>query len=101
MASKFKRGDIVSYKGELYFFQPNGTQCYLYEYYDEVGFWIMAKHKPSRKSVVKPDPIQAKEYSLTHKRRPGRSTFRPYHLDELDCEDVLELSDSSDSSHID
>ena len=98
MASKFKYGSVVSYQNELYFIAPNGSSCFLYEYSDQVGFTQLAKHTPSLNSITKPDPAQAKEYALTHKTRPGLTTFRPYRLDELDREDVLELTDSLGSS---
>jgi hypothetical protein len=49
-----RRGELVVYNGVLYFFQPNGTSCYLYGKLDEVGKRELALHAPNMKSVRKP-----------------------------------------------
>lgn len=49
-----RRGELVVYKDVLYFFQPNGTSCYLYAKGEEVGKRELALHMPNMKSVRKP-----------------------------------------------
>jgi hypothetical protein len=48
-----RRGELVVYNGVLYFFQPNGTSCYLYVASEEVGKRELALHSPNMKSVRK------------------------------------------------
>jgi hypothetical protein len=48
-----RRGDLVVYNNILYFFQPNGTSCYLYAKQEEVGKRSLALHTPTTKSVRK------------------------------------------------
>jgi hypothetical protein len=48
-----RRGELVVYNGVLYFFQPNGTSCYLYVASDEVGKRELALYSPNMKSVRK------------------------------------------------
>lgn len=31
------RGRLASYRGSLYYFQPNGSSCYLYEFAEDFG----------------------------------------------------------------
>jgi hypothetical protein len=47
------RGEIVQYEGELFFFQPNGTFCYLYEHPHDIGIVARAKHTPRVSSIYR------------------------------------------------
>lgn len=49
-----KRGDIVSYGGDEYYFQPNGDRCYLYTREEDVGKPSKAIHQPSKRCLVAP-----------------------------------------------
>jgi hypothetical protein len=48
---KFKRGEIVFYQNKLFYFQPNGSSCYLYEKLEDVGDTKKSAHAPSRHQV--------------------------------------------------
>lgn len=61
-----KRGDVVKYDGQFYFFQPNGTSSYLYRYYEEIGSKGRAARRPPRWNVVKASPKEAEAYRRTH-----------------------------------
>jgi hypothetical protein len=47
----FRRGDKVEYEGVPYFFQPNGSSCYLYVQEEDIGFTERAKVQPSILSI--------------------------------------------------
>ena len=49
-----KRGQLVSYIGNIYYFQYNGSSCYLYEKQHSIGITHAAAWCPSRKSLVQP-----------------------------------------------
>ncbi len=49
-----KRGQLVSYIGDIFYFQPNASSCYLYEKGYSLGIYHAATWCPSRKSVVQP-----------------------------------------------
>lgn len=50
---ELKRGDLVEYEGKHYYFQPNGTSCYLYERLEDVGNKDKKVRSPAKKSVRK------------------------------------------------
>lgn len=47
------RGDLVSYEGNYYFFQPNGSSCYLYKRACDVGEKHLAEYSPTKAKVRK------------------------------------------------
>lgn len=49
--SQLKRGDKVKYKGEILYFQPMGSCCYLYTNKEDVGDVSKKKYAPSKNSV--------------------------------------------------
>jgi hypothetical protein len=48
------RGDLVMYKDEPFFFQPNGTTCYLYRREEDVGNKELAVYAVTRTAVRLP-----------------------------------------------
>jgi len=53
MSRPDKRGDIVFYHGEAYYFQPNGTSCFLYDRIEVLGCPNKARWSPSRRMITK------------------------------------------------
>ena len=47
------REDQKEYLGNLYYFQPNGTSCFLYANKEDVGDKTKKVHSPLKKSVKK------------------------------------------------
>jgi len=60
MSSSFlpASGDLVSYKGGVFYFQPNGSSCYLYKNRDDIGNRDLAAYTPARRSIKKPTPAE-------------------------------------------
>ena len=54
-----KRGDLVNYNGEAYYFQPNGSYCYLYSRPGQIGLPERAVHKLSRRAKITPPTADA------------------------------------------
>lgn len=52
------RGDIVQYAGKAYYFQPNGSTCYLYNHKEDIGKTELAVHTVARWKV---DPGEEEE----------------------------------------
>lgn len=50
---KLIRGDLVLYKGGIYYFQPNGSSCYLYKNKEDVGDISKKIYAPRKTSVEK------------------------------------------------
>lgn len=48
------RGDVVVFKGNTFFFQPNGTACYLYATATDVGHTERAVHTAARTAIRAP-----------------------------------------------
>jgi hypothetical protein len=48
---KAARGDIVSYHGRRFFFQPLGATCALYQKREDIGNMEKATHTPSSRCV--------------------------------------------------
>ena len=62
------RGDLVVYQNDLYYFQPNGTSCYLYHRRSDIGQTHLAAFKPSLYSLRKPSAADiAKKVQITTK----------------------------------
>lgn len=49
--ASLQRGDLVTYRGKCYYIQPNGTSCYLYGAFDDLGFSSRALFQPALRSV--------------------------------------------------
>jgi hypothetical protein len=49
------RGDLVMYKDEPFFFQPNGTACYLYRREEDIGKKDLATYTAARTAVRLPN----------------------------------------------
>jgi len=81
----------------LDYFQPNGTECYLFEYYDEIGFLKQRACSLSRKSVQRADATKAKQYAAKHMSRPNLSDFTPRKVSLEAVSDELELTGSESS----
>jgi hypothetical protein len=47
-------GDVVAYRGYLYFYQPNGTFCYLYHNSEDLGCTKKKALKAHYSSVTQP-----------------------------------------------
>lgn len=67
------RGDLVSYGGEVLYFQSNGSSCYLYKRREDVGRPSLAVYSPSSRCVTKPT-----EYEMATKVRavPAKEATR-------------------------
>lgn len=89
-----KRGDVVKYRGRLYFFQSNGTSCYLYEYRDIVGLVARSSCQTSRANISRPNEGAARFYARTHQFAP-RAHFADFNEPH---DDVVELSESSEEA---
>ena len=72
MALKF--GAIVTYHGQLYFYQPNGTAGFLYVHEEDLGQTKRAKHLIAKKiaRVVHPDSDRYREFILEETMRKAR-----------------------------
>lgn len=57
---RLKRGDVVRYGNFLYFFQPNGTYCYLYHNSEDIGVVARRVLSPLRFSVYKASPDESR-----------------------------------------
>lgn len=49
---KIKSRDVVKYRGSLYYFQANGSSCYLYDSEETFGKKDRRRHGPSKSSVI-------------------------------------------------
>ncbi len=73
------RGSLVAYKDELYYFQPNGTSCYLFASLANMGIAGAHVHAVARASIREPtkadiDAFVDKQASLvTVKHKAGGS----------------------------
>jgi hypothetical protein len=47
-----KRGDLVYYRSNPWFFQPNGTACFLYKEAKDIGHPARAIYQPGRSAVT-------------------------------------------------
>lgn len=64
------RGSIVKFRGKLYYFQPNGTACYLYRYESNIGRPERACHRPGRLNVLKPTDSEIAKFLPGSKTDP-------------------------------
>lgn len=71
-----RRGDVVWHKEKLFFFQPNGSECYLYQYEEEIGAKARAVRHPARWNVRCAEEKIAYFYRRTHLRVPKISKNR-------------------------
>lgn len=65
-----RRGDIVWHRDKLFFFQPNGDLCYLYQYEEEIGAKARAMRHTARFNIKCADEQTAQLYRRTHLRVP-------------------------------
>lgn len=75
-----RRGDVVKWKDHYYFFQPNGTSCFLYRYQEEIGAPERARGRPARNRVVKASPRATEAYRRFHLRVPNQIIPRAINL---------------------
>ena len=47
-------GDIVKYRGKLYFFEPFGNSCFLYDKEDEIGRPYLKQFEVGLTQVYRP-----------------------------------------------
>lgn len=94
-----KRGDVVEYKGTLYFFQPNGTSCNLYKYRDRVGFIAQRVCDASRRSITRPDKAAAQRYARIHQFAP-REHLADFVPCVIDFDNDINLSEESENSDL-
>jgi hypothetical protein len=95
-AVPLRRGELVVYNGVLYFFQPNGTSCYLYAKLEEVGKRELARAAPNMKSVRKPTLA---ETTLVGHLVPQPSPLEPLELLVKSMEGLkIDSQDSVDDS---
>jgi|SRR5579864_9788645 len=52
--TSFVRGDLVSYKGQNYYFQPKGKLCYLYQDVEDFGCVKDATHVVNLSKISEP-----------------------------------------------
>eukprot|EP01127_Copromyxa_protea_P014452 TRINITY_DN4026_c0_g1_i1.p1 TRINITY_DN4026_c0_g1~~TRINITY_DN4026_c0_g1_i1.p1 ORF type:complete len:115 (+),score=22.59 TRINITY_DN4026_c0_g1_i1:239-583(+) len=67
------RGDIVSYRGRHFYFQPMGSACALYQKRSDIGKMDKATHKPSPRSVFlvkREEHIEAKDEEIVESGNP-------------------------------
>lgn len=76
-----RRGDVVKWKDHYYFFQPNGTSCFLYRYQEEIGAKARAVAHPARHTVRKSTSRTAEIYRRTHLKVPN-VIHRPRNVDK-------------------
>ena len=75
MDLKLKRGDVVEYQGDLYFFQPNGTNGLLYLSSSDVGIQAKAVLNANRRHFKLPDQarkdafVDADDREIVRKRK--------------------------------
>lgn len=53
LGSVLIRGDLVDYGGKLYYYQPNGSSCYLYANEEDIGDASKKVCSPAKKFVKK------------------------------------------------
>ena len=63
MSADLKRGDAVVYNGHLYYFQPNGSSCFLYEKLEDVGKKEKKVFSPSKAKVQRATLQQVQDSS--------------------------------------
>lgn len=90
------KGDVVFYHKKAYYFQPNGTSCFLYDKHDFIDSPKRARWRPSRKMVklapsgtiviYDPPPEEIKEFDEWNKTIELFRTTRksPINLNESD-----------------
>jgi hypothetical protein len=61
----FYRGCLVSYKDTVYYYQPNGSSCYLYNTRDVIGDTSKAVVEVGRGSVRKATKAEVEEFVST------------------------------------
>ena len=64
-AANAKRGDRVRYHNALYYFQPNGSACYLFTKEEDLGDISKAAYAPRRDQVTLLLPSELAEYRTT------------------------------------
>jgi hypothetical protein len=81
-----KRGDRVRYGSRIYYFQPNGTSCYLYLAKEDVGTLKAAVFAPRREKVtpLTLDEIDRLDGKVRLRRRP--SPRQPLSMDHSEAE---------------
>ena len=78
-AANAKRGDRVRYRNELYYFQPNGSACYLFTKEEDLGDISKAAYAPRRDQVTLLLPSELAEYRTTicdDETMPDEGAFR-------------------------
>jgi hypothetical protein len=110
------RGDLVQYRGYLYYYQPNGNFCYLYSHKEYVGRPTYATHAPGKKQIFKPTddeiktflknkilPMERKNYCVSKILvLPYSSTritipiYTPYYKEEINEEVEIKDDDPED-----
>ena len=68
--AKIVRGDLVLYKGQVYYYQPNGSNCYLYKNKQDIGNTSKKSYAPQKTSVTK--------YKETKINPPKQTFLSPY-----------------------
>jgi len=83
-----QRGDLVEYRGELYYYQPNGGNCFLYEREEDVGDWPKRAWSPQKKSVTL---VLKKQAATSGKGAPAPTAKKaPGRVIESDSDDSCE-----------
>jgi hypothetical protein len=67
MSSTLKRGDLVTYRGHVYYYQPNGRSSYLYDRKADLGMISYAVYAPGNKQLRLASPEDIKDF-LAHPR---------------------------------
>jgi len=82
---KLQRGERVLYNGKIYYFQPNGSSCYLYRRKKDVGIRDLAACTAAKTSVSR--PVKRETAAFTQYKKPKAD-------ERIDAElDVAELTE--------
>jgi hypothetical protein len=77
-SKRLRRGEIVDYDDNLYFCQPNGTFCYLYNHPHDIGILARAIHMVRVSDVSKVDRERVRIFyshlPMTSKKGTSKTT---------------------------
>jgi hypothetical protein len=100
MATEFlpKLGSLVLYKGKVWYFQPNGTSCYLYRDADSLGIVPSADFKTARISISKPKARDVLAFREAERRRlEAKMQAEDVFASELAIHRIQDLSEDEES----
>jgi len=97
------RYDVVMFDNHYFFFQPNGSSCYLYQYREDVRIASRAIYQPARRSIRPPlNKEEAVIWARQHAEnpvKPKKILLIPITLDDDIHDSWSSISDVSDVSN--